>query len=196
MHPLMTDKIRPLTRAQNYYRNKFMQTKNQCDWELFKNLRIKVKELKVSKLLNFEQICHDLAHQPRKMWREVNKVHGRFYNGGIPIIRSDEGVLSGATDIAEEFNQYFSSFTGTWSRQGGPTSDWVSYMATKGQEESIVFSRVNEDMVQQFLCNLNVRKATGTDGISARLLKWTAPAIGRSLDLFNYSMEIGALPEK
>ena len=89
------------------------------------------KELKVSKLLYFEDVCHDAAHQPRKMWGEVNKalVHG--YNGGISTIRSDKGLLSGATDIVEEFNRYF-SLTGTRSRQGGHTSDWGSYTATEG----------------------------------------------------------------
>ena len=90
------------------------------------------------------------------MWREVNKALGRGHNGGISIIRSDKGELSGATDIVEEFNRYFSSFTSTQSRQGGPTSDWVSYMATVGQEASFVFSRIDEDMVRKILCNLNV----------------------------------------
>lgn len=175
-----------------------MKAKNQCDWKCFRNLRKKVKkELKVSKVLYFEQICHDAAHQPRKMWREVNKVLGRGHNGGISIIRSDKGELSGATDIVEEFNRYFSSFMSTQSRQGGPTSDWVSYMTTVGQEASFLFSRIDEDMVRKILYNLNLRKATGTDGISARLLKRTAPAIARSLThLFNCSMEMGALPEE
>ena len=169
-----------------------MKTKNQCDWKCFRNLRKKVKkELKVSKVLYFDQICHDAAHQPRKMWKEINKVLGRGRNGGISIIRSDKGELSGATDIVEEFNQYFSSFTSTQSTQGGPTSDWVSHMTTAGQEASFLFSRIDEDMVRKIFYNLNVRKATGTDGISARLLKQTTPAIARSLThLFNCSMEI------
>ena len=78
------------------------------------------KSWKVSKVLYFEQICHDAAYQPKKMWREVNKALGHGHNGGISIIRSD-GVLSCATDIVEEFNRYFSSFMGTRSRQGGHT---------------------------------------------------------------------------
>ena len=45
-------------------------------------------------VLYLEQI-HDAAHQPRKMWREVNKAFGHGHNGGISIIRSDRG----ATDI-------------------------------------------------------------------------------------------------
>ena len=37
-YPWMTDEVRCLARARNYYRKKFMQTKNQSDWECFKNL--------------------------------------------------------------------------------------------------------------------------------------------------------------
>ena len=51
-------------------------------------------------------------------------------------------------------------------------------------------------LVRQILCNLNVQKATGADGISARLLKMPVPAIANSLThLFNCSMEIGSLAE-
>ena len=92
---------------------------------MFQELAKVKRELKVSKVLYFEQICHDAAHQPRKMCREVNKALGRGNNGGISIIRSDKGELSGATDIVEKFNRYFSSFMSTQSRQGS-TNDWVS----------------------------------------------------------------------
>lgn len=44
-------------------------------------------------------------------------------------------------------------------------------------------------MVVKKLASLNVRKATGPDGISAKLLKMVAPVISPSLtSLFNYSL--------
>ena len=49
-------------------------------------------------------------------------------------------TLSERFASVEEFNQYFSSFMGTRSRQGGHTSDQGSHM--EGQEASFVFSRI------------------------------------------------------
>ena len=52
-YPWMTDEVRHLAWARNYYRKKFMKTRNHCDWKRFMNLRKKVKkELKVSKDLS------------------------------------------------------------------------------------------------------------------------------------------------
>ena len=34
------------------------------------------------------------------------------------------------------------------------------------QEASFAFSTIEEDMVRKILCNLNVRKATGTSGVA------------------------------
>ena len=45
------------------------------------------------------------------------------------------------------------------------------------------------------LTNLNVKKATGADGISAKLLRMAAPGIATSLTkLFNYSLKTGQIP--
>lgn len=52
-YPWMTDEVRCLARARNYYRKKFMKPKNQCYWECFKNLRKKVKEQLVEGLQSF-----------------------------------------------------------------------------------------------------------------------------------------------
>ena len=48
-----------------------------------------------------------------------------------------------------------------------------------------------------YLGKLNIKKATGTDNISAKLLKMTASAIAESLtNLFNYSLDTGRIPSE
>ena len=47
------------------------------------------------------------------------------------------------------------------------------------------------------LTNLNVKKATGADGISAELLRMATPGIATSLTkLFNYSLKTGQIPRE
>ena len=56
---------------------------------------------------------------------------------------------------------------------------------------------VDDQLTLELLESLNVGKATGIDGISARVLKTTAPGIAKSLtQLFNYSLKTGGIPEE
>ncbi len=53
----------------------------------------------------------------------------------------------------------------------------------------------SEQEVCDFLVGLDVTKASGQDGISARMLKYTAPSIAVSLTkLFNLSLTSGVIP--
>ena len=57
------------------------------------------------------------------------------------------------------------------------------------------FTEIDEETVLRHLTNLNVRKATGADGISAKLLRMAVPGIAKNLTkLFNYSLKIGQIP--
>ena len=57
------------------------------------------------------------------------------------------------------------------------------------------FTTISEQTVLKKLASINVKKATGPDGISAKLLKMVAPAISPSLtSLFNYSLSQGKFP--
>ena len=57
------------------------------------------------------------------------------------------------------------------------------------------FTEIDEETVLRHLTNINVRKATGADGISAKLLRMTAPGIAKKLTkMFNYSLKIGQIP--
>jgi len=50
--------------------------------------------------------------------------------------------------------------------------------------------------VLHHLSNLNTSKATGADGIPAKLLRMVAPGIAKSLiKLFNYSLKTGQIPK-
>ena len=57
------------------------------------------------------------------------------------------------------------------------------------------FSTSSEEDVLHILSHLNTSKSTGPDGISAGLLKLTAPSVTASLTvLFNYSLATGSVP--
>ena len=89
---------------------------------------------------------------------------------------TDKGVLSDASLIAQEFNDYF----------------YIHIVPTRFH-----FKRVDEDTVLKLLQKLDTRKASSSDGISAKLLKSYASALASSVTvLFNASMDAGAIPSE
>lgn len=62
---------------------------------------------------------------------------------------------------------------------------------------TLKFATIEEDDVVSKPHSLNKNKATGFDGIAARLLKLAAPSISHSLTLlFNHSLRSGSFPDE
>ena len=107
------------------------------------------------------------------------------------MIRTSQGELSDSQQIAEEMNSYFSSCVSS----SNPILGVVNDLEIPPVNARIEFTEIDEETVLQHLTNLNVRKATGADGISAKLLRMAAPGIATSLTkLFNYTLKIGQIP--
>ena len=87
------------------------------------------------------------------------------------------------------FNQYFAS---VYSREESNED------ATSGADEPILTDlTISEVEVSHMLKSLDTAKATGPDGIPAKLLKETADVIAPSLcTLFNKSISSGSLPDE
>jgi len=61
--------------------------------------------------------------------------------------------------------------------------------------ESFKFTFRNVNEVSKAIKDLNQTKATGSDGISAKVLKMAEPSVSQSLtDLFNESLQAGQFP--
>ena len=58
----------------------------------------------------FEGICHDVARNPSRTWKQLNKVLGRSHAQRVSMLKSTIGVNvfdDGA--IAEEFSQFYAN---------------------------------------------------------------------------------------
>ena len=91
--------------------------------------------------------------------------------------------------IANMFNNYFASVF---------TSDIQSDEPRLSTSDPLITElTLSEHEVESALKTLDINKATGPDGIPAKLLKETASTIAPSLcKLFNKSLHLGAVPEE
>ncbi len=108
-------------------------------------------------------------------------------------IQENGQLLASNSTIANAFSSHFSSITSVICHPRPGNSPFTFEPA----HSTFKFSTIEEEDVLGILHSLNASKATGADGISARLLKLTAPSISNSLTLlFNHSLQTGSFPEE
>ena len=190
--PWITEEVRRVMRARNYFRKKFRKTKDPTEWEHFRKLCNLVKrQLKDAIVDHFEGVCRDATGQPWQMWKEIDRVLGRKQRRGISVIRTSQGELSDSQHIAEEMSSYFFSCVGSSNPVKGVGKDPKIPPVNSRFE----FTEIDKETVLRHLTNLNERKATGADGTPAKLLRMATPGIATSLTkLFNYSLKTGLIP--
>ena len=180
--------LQSLMRTRNYYRKKHCKTHAQYDWDKFKAIRKEVnRRLRIAKTQHFRSICKNISHQPRSIWRQLNSALGRKMRDAIGEINWSGRVFVQPSDIANWFGQHFSS-----TKQAPPTNLECQVQPIP---TSFSFIPVLEEDVLKKLAKLDVKKATGPDRISAKLLRMVAPAISTSLtSIFNASLSQGCFP--
>ena len=109
-------------------------------------------------------------------------------------IIKDDKIITNNEEIANSFNQYFSSIGCKLSdniRDDG--TDPLSFLTPVAN--AFNFSPITTEEVIEALSKLNTKKAPGIDGISIRLLRDTVDVIAKPLDnIFNRSLRTAIFP--
>ena len=121
-----------------------------------------------------------------------NKANSIFYFKENGIDRTDK------TDIANKFNNYFTSIGQTIAQgiqyEGNKVN---SYYLKKGVDSVFRFKDVDKETVKKIIESLPTKNSCGCDGISSKLLKVIEPAIIKSLILLiNQVIHTGIFPDK
>ena len=197
--PWITGNILNLINKKNTVRRKLKSCPTSHLAQKFKGLRTSVKNMLRESLENyFTSLGNNFKQNPKRLWSIIkNKSKSR----NIPNTVSS-AVNSGTnqdparfsadnpTDIANMFNRYFTSVY--------TSADNYEDTADHEQAEPAVMTdlALSVEEVQAVLGSLDCTKATGPDGIPARLLKETASVISPSLcKLYNKSLEQGIFPQ-
>ena len=184
--------IHKLMRARNYYRTKHRKSQTKEDWNVFKNLRNEVrKKLRQAKERHYTSVCQSLSKHPRKVWRQLNSALGRKHRSRITRLKGEGSTLiTNTVDVVNKLAGHFSCLSNLAPSITAPQK-------LRPVDTSFQFAAIPEEEVLKALCSLDETKATGPDGISARLLRMSAPAISKSLTLlFNASLKLGQFPRE
>ena len=140
-----------------------------------------------------EGVLHQAKKHPRKLWLEINRLLGRQVRPHIQLLQTEDSEISDSQDIAEALNYFFTYRTQAMSTNTPPCQT----RKDSAVPVQFTFKLVEEKTVAKLLSNVNKRKATGCDGISARALKLAGTTLAPSLcSLFNQSITSATLPKE
>lgn len=174
----------------------------EVDWINFKQVKNRVTNLiKETKKTYFKNKVTENKQNPRKLWNLIkclSKDDDR-HESGVERLIEDDVVITDKKDIAETLNSFFvnqqNKLMSALGLNAKPMSRCDFYITPGAGEFSI--PHITKQKVANLLLSIPVHKATGDDGISAKLLRIAAPALIDSLSrLLNHCIDTGSFPGK
>ena len=158
-------------------------------WRLLRN-KVRIAICKRKKEFFARKVMSLKTSDPRSWWSLVSKLAGKSSTDSELRYPDEHGnIISGKT-LATRLNSYFISITS--DIQPLDTPALPAFLLSPDQPPTITTSAVCRKLL-----GLSAYKASGPDGIPARLLKKFAPELAEPVTvIFNRSVSSGVFPER
>ena len=174
---------------------------NHDEYKVWRNKVIKLIEK--SKKVQYQEFINKNKGNPSsifKLFKEVGAGKGPQKQSSVESIKKGETLIEEPTEIADEFNDFFVNVA---SKLKEPTTSTSHEKLKEFCQEKLPpntkfeIPSINREKVLKFLINIDVNKATGTDMIGPRLLKYAAPYIADEITFIcNQSIAKSVFPSK
>ena len=183
--PWITKSIVQAIRKRNYY---YKKAKRNCNSSLekYRHLRSKVVTmLRNSKRVFFQNLNRSSS---KSFWKAVKQLNPN--RPAIPTLSVGDSTVISDKDKAEALNAHFTRCF----NYSVPALKEARFIT---EDEPSTYLLCQEDEVRHMLSSIDVAKASGPDGIGARMLKSTAASIAPAVtNLFNLSLRLGRVPSE
>ena len=153
--------------------------------------------MRKAKIKYYNDKFAEYSSNMRKTWETIRELIGKQKNKiYIPdYFRKGEETISGDKQIADGFNNFFSSIGPDLADKIQPSNcNFTSYLGDK-TESNFIFCKVTPELITQTAGRLKNKSSYGPDYISSKLLKKILPSIVNPLcHLFNLSFQTGYIP--
>ena len=185
--PWVTYDICQTIKKRNRIHKRFLRHRTLEVWNEYKEQRnLVVTKLRTSKKEYFTNLVKNNAN-PSTIW----KVLKSSYDSNTKIIPSS--AISEPTETASKFNDHFRS------THKSTSSDYSTHLLPLSTSPActtqLALQPITDSQCLDLLNNLNMKKASGIDGIPSSALKQGAPAIAYPIaKIINYSIQQNSVP--
>ena len=144
-------------------------------WQMYRSLRNHINRLE--KRLKSEHFCEMIEQNKidsSRMWKSLKNALPQSANHSVSVIQSGKKVLSKPVQVAEVFNEHFTTIGQKIAKAFGKGNKDSRGILQKKTDKGFQLDLVTSNFMKIQLQNLKTNKAIGLDKISARLLKDSA----------------------
>ncbi|CAB4021257.1 Hypothetical predicted protein, partial [Paramuricea clavata] len=199
--PWLNSELKYLMINRDKLKKKAISSNNSESLSAYKQQRNFVNnKIKKAKKAYFQDELNRNVNNVKETWKILNNALGKKSdNIEINTLSSDSGeILTESFDIANSLNKHFVGIGPKLASNVpllGNVATAKDYMTQV--ESSFEFQKIDSKDVFKLINKLNLRKASGCDKISNRLLKISGPYIYEALtNLFNLSLTTNKFPTR
>ena len=174
---------------------------NMDDYKFWRNKVISL--IKRAKRDQYQSFIENNKGKPGsiyKIFQEVGAGKGLRKQSTIGSIKSDDSHTEDPNEIANAFNEFFVNIASKIKEPVENTSHEKLREFCRQKlpaDTKFEISNIEKEKVLKYLSNIDISKATGTDGIGPRLLKLAAPHIAEHVTFIcNHSINNSVFPNK
>ena len=184
--PWLTSDLKQLMHERDYHHKKALSTNKELHWSNYKRLRNTVNTRMRKEKSNY--YSNQLAEEKdsKEMWRTLHKIVPKKTKTVPP---SGDGLTASC------LNGFFTSFADTLSSHFDCST--LPKVLTPKVNHDFVLEEVSSSFVRKELLQMKSTKATGLDGIPARLLKDAASEVSESITyIINLTISTSTIPSE
>ena len=199
--PWITSDIRDIMIQRDKKLKKFMKSKSEADWVMYKQIRNKVNGLvKLNKKKYFHKRIFDCKNNTSELWKCIKEILPAKDKPSLNKVVVEGHEYVDPVYIANHFNDFFISVTKDLINANNNISE--SQFLDQADihntfQDNITFNlpTVNADRVINAIKSLNTNASCGLEGISCKILKLCGKGLIPSLvTLINKSFSSGCFP--
>ena len=196
--PWITPELISLFRSRDKAWSTYRRTRNNDDWEKYRQLRNQSKVKTRNAKSNYYKEClNSEFRNPKQFWRKIKAITNAKEKHSINQIRINDTILHDSLDVAQALNHHFSSICSTLLPVSY-TNDWSGHTSSPirpASSSSFSFRKITPTEVLNVIRESNGNSGAGLDGLENRYIKLAANVIMYPLaDLFNLSLSTNELP--
>ena len=210
--PFMNCELRKARNAKAMLRRKYEKYPSASSWERYRKQRNFVTKLRKKSIRQYFLKNCDIKNPSTHFWKTIKPFMSQkivSQNGSISLYEDDK-IVSDANDVCNIFNSHFATCANsighsvplTPLESGASISESynnhpsIRLIGNQGLLSNFQFTEVDTSYVSTLLSKVNVKKSTGYDNISPRLLKISSSEIAEPLtNLINMSIKTSIFPD-